>query len=243
MEEARKLTPTPAVLFFYCKHGNAERDNFLAIARSLLAQLLKHDKGLLFYFYQKCCDSGEAVLNSPAIVEELLVLAFKNCKNAYIILDGLDECPRNERKAIAQWFRELVEDLPSSDPDRLRCLFVSQDDGAARKDFAGLASIKIRTEDIKHDIDEFSRVEAGKVKEELGLSEEKTSTLARTVADSVGGISFIVCASDSLNLLNVQSGIFLLAKLVWNNLCGQTSIAGLEREIEPNTFPTEINDA
>jgi len=189
VEEAQKLTSNPVVLFFYCKHGNAERDNFLAVARSLLAQLLKQDKDLLFYFYKKCCDSGEAVLNSPALIEELLNLAFKNCQSAYIILDGLDECSREERKIIAQWFRKLVEDLSSSHPDRLRCLFVSQDDGAARKDFAGLASIKIRPEDNKQDIDEFSRIEAGKVKDELGLTDDRASILTRTVADSVGGMS------------------------------------------------------
>ncbi|KAK6082031.1 zinc finger protein [Seiridium cupressi] len=160
VEKARELHPTPAVLYFYCKHDNPERDNFLALGRSLLAQFLKHDIGLLPSFCQKSCHSGEMVLSSSALVEELLDLAFGNCKSAYIILDGLDECPRDQRKIITQWFRKLIENLPSNEPERLRCLFVSQDDGPARKDFAGLASIKIRAEDNQHDVEEHSRVEA-----------------------------------------------------------------------------------
>lgn len=233
----------PTVLFFYCKHNDPDRNNFLALARSLLAQLLKQDIGLLLYFYQKCCSSGEAVLTSPTLVEELLHLAFRNCKSAYIVLDGLDECAREERKKITQWFRKLVEDLPASEPERLRCLFISQDDGVSRKDFSGLASIKIRTEDNKHDIDEYCRVEANKLKETFPLSDEKASTIASTVANSVKGMSCVISAYALSKLLNARLGIFLLAKLMWINLSGQTSIERLESELEPNVFPNGIDDA
>ena len=121
-------------------------------------------------------------------MEKLLDLAFGNCTSAYIILDGLDECSREERKLIAQRFRKLVEDLPPTDPERLRCLFISQDDGAARKDFSGISRIKISTEDNKHDIEEYSRIEAGRLQETLEMSDEKASTIARTVSNSVGGM-------------------------------------------------------
>lgn len=222
VEEARKLTPTPIVLFFYCRHSS-QRDSFLALARSLLAQLLRQDKGLLLYFYQMYCNSGEVVLTSQALVKELLLLAFRSCKYAYIILDGLDECAREERKIITQWFRKFVEDLPTSEPKGLRCLFISQDDGVARKDFSGLASIKIRTEDIKHDIDEYSRVEADKLKAKFQLSDEDASTIASTVANSAGGM-------------------FLLAKMIWVNLFCQNSLSELAEELEPNIFPKGINE-
>jgi hypothetical protein len=96
----------------------------------------------LLYFYKKCYSSTETELTSPYLIEELLNFAFKKCKSAYIVLDGLDECAREERKKITQWFRKLVEDLPTSEPERLRCLFVSRDDGVARKDFSGIVSIK-----------------------------------------------------------------------------------------------------
>ena len=38
-------------------------------------------------------------------------------------------------------------------------------------------------------------------------------------------------------------GLFLLAKLVWTNLLGQSSIDNLERELEPGVFPSGINEA
>ncbi|KAI0157994.1 putative zinc finger protein [Hypoxylon sp. FL1284] len=225
VQEAEKLEPAPVVLYFYCKHNNPERDNFVALGRSLLAQFLKHDTELLPNFYQEYCRSGETVLSSSKSVEELLTLAFGNCKSAYIILDGLDECPRKQREIIGRWFRELVENLSNDEPERLRCLFLSQDDGAARKDYKGLPSIKIRAEDSQTDIEEYCRIEAGKLVEcHSSLPTEKANWIARTVASS-------------------SEGLFLLAKLLWTNLSCHTSIARLEEELEPNIFPKKINDA
>lgn len=193
VEETQKLASKPVTLFFYCKHNNSGHNTFIALARSFIAQILRHDEDLLAYFYQKYCDSLEPVLTSPALVEELLVHAFKNCKTAYIIIDGLDECPRMERKNIASWFRKLVEDLPQDEADRYRCLFISQDDGVARKDFSGIASIKITTDDNKGDIDEYCRVEANNLKNEFRLSDERGVAIASTVADSVGGPFDLFC--------------------------------------------------
>lgn len=188
VQKARELDPAPIVLFYYFKHGDPDRDNFVSLRRSLLAQFLRHDNELLPTLYEKSCRDVEATLTSSTLIEELLNLAFDNCKSVYIILDGLDECPRDQRKFIAQWFRNLVENLPSDAPDRLRCLFVSQDDGAARKDFAGLASVKIEAEDNQSDIEQYSRIEADKLhRQHPDLAEEKLNWIASTVADSAKG--------------------------------------------------------
>lgn len=188
VQKARELDPAPIVLFYYFKHRDPDRDNFVSLGRSLLAQFLRHDNELLPTLYEKSCRNVEAMLTSSTLIEELLNLAFDNCKSAYIILDGLDECPRDQRKSIAQWFRNLIENLPSDAPDRLRCLFVSQDDGAARKDFAGLANIKIEAEDNQSDIEQYSHIEADKLHQQHpDLSEQKLKWIASTVADSAKG--------------------------------------------------------
>ncbi|KAJ3454415.1 hypothetical protein MRS44_018309 [Fusarium solani] len=223
VEEARKLTPPVTVLFFYCKRDQPEQNSFDALARSFLLQLLKQDKGLLAYLYRKCCDSHQAVLGSPPLLKELLAFAFASCERAYIVIDGLDECARDERKSITQWFRNLVDTLPHTCPDRLRCLFVSQDDSVARKDLADLVSIKILAEDNKDDILEYSLSKSNRLGEKFELSEEEASRFAIHVADAA-------------------KGMFLLARLVWANLLGQTSIAGVEAQLGKN-FPDGINEA
>ncbi|KAF2647502.1 hypothetical protein K491DRAFT_699595 [Lophiostoma macrostomum CBS 122681] len=225
IEKALELLPTPTVVYFYCRHKDPERDNFRAIARTILSQLLTQDRDLLAYFYRKCCESGEPVLESRSTIESLLKEAFENCKCAYIVIDGLDECSREDRKDIAQWFRALIEDLPTSEPDRLRCLFVSQDDGFARKDLSGLAKIKIEIEDNKTDIESYCISQAEKLTlPPYHLARERASAIAKIVTDSI-------------------SGMFLLATLIWHEILGQTSIAGLEEELEPDVFPKEVSIA
>jgi hypothetical protein len=223
VEEAQKLTPSVTVLFFYCKHDQPEKNTLHALARNFLLQLLKQDEDLLTYLYRKCCDSGETLLTSRPLIEELLAFAFKSCERAYIIIDGLHECERDERKAITQWFRKLVETLPATEADRLRCLFISQDDGVARKDLVDLVSIKTGAEENKQDILAYSRAEANKLAGIFKLSGQEARRFAVHVA-------------------NAAQGMFLLAKLVWINLLGQTSIAGIEQQLG-DRFPNEINEA
>jgi hypothetical protein len=186
VEKARKLSPKPTVLFFYFKQGDTERDTFMSMARTLLAQLLRQDKGILDYVYNKCCNSGETFLTSHPLIEELLIFALRNCKSAYIVLDGLDECSsRAERKTIVKFFRNEIENLDPSCPDRLRCLFVCRED-SARKDFKGLAHIAVDVGNNEGDIDTFCQIQSQNLRERMeGLSEPKL----RAVADFVSAFA------------------------------------------------------
>lgn len=156
VEQARNLVPKPTVLQFYFKQGDVDRDNFVTMARTLLAQLLAQDTGILDYMYTRSCKNGEPFLSSRSEIEELLTSALGSCDSAYIILDGLDECSsRDERKSIVGFFRRLIEN-PDRDADRLRCMFVSRKD-SARKDFQGLAEIAVTLENNENDIEAFSQ--------------------------------------------------------------------------------------
>ncbi|KAF6818826.1 zinc finger protein [Colletotrichum plurivorum] len=186
IEEARGLARKPTVLYFYCKSNDKERDNFISIARSLLIQLLDQSPDLLDFFYEKYKVSTEAMLTTIPDIEGLLDIAIKNCTSVYIILDGLDECPRDQRKTISQWFRSLVEDLPPAKSDLVRCLFVSQDDGIARKDFADVTSLKIMQEDNLKDINQYSTLWASKLQEKFELSDDERDGIADRIPESCG---------------------------------------------------------
>ncbi|KAK0701292.1 hypothetical protein B0H67DRAFT_558761 [Lasiosphaeris hirsuta] len=225
VEETQKLNTHPVVLYFFCKHGDNERDNFVSIARSLLLQLLSCSKdSLLPYYYEKYATSNEAVLSTHKIIEDLLRVSILNCPTVYIILDGIDECPRKERSQISGWFCKLVEGLPPSNPDQVRCLFASQDDGVARKDFTRASAIKMTVEDNKMDIEQFSSKWAIDIQQKFDISDEARDAIARRTVSASGGM-------------------FLLAKLISTNLLYQIDVEGLNYELAPGRFPNEINAA
>lgn len=127
------------------------------------------------------------MLTNMKDIEELLRIAILDCPSVYIVIDGIDECPRDERKHITVWFRELIEGLDPRDQDRIRCLFVSQDDGVARKDFSGLENLKIEPADNKKDIEHFSKAEASQIQSEFQLDTELTAKIASKIQDAAGG--------------------------------------------------------
>lgn len=112
--------------------------------------------------------SGDAVLSSSSVAREMIRTTLHGTERTYIVIDGLDECERNSRKEISNWFRELVESLPPAEMDSIRCLFVSQDDGIARKDLGRLPTLKITTEN-EGDLKAYAEAQHREMEAKFGL--------------------------------------------------------------------------
>jgi hypothetical protein len=74
----------------------------------------------------------------------------------------------------------LIENL-DTDPDRIRCLFVSRKD-SARKDFSSLANIAVDLENNEDDIDAFSQVQSQKLGERLGVPDQRLQEIVDFVS-------------------------------------------------------------
>ncbi|KAI0022836.1 hypothetical protein F4780DRAFT_769516 [Xylariomycetidae sp. FL0641] len=225
IEEIRQLAPVPVVLFFYCRSGDRERDNFGSIGRSFLSQLLRSNKDILMpLYYDKFASSTEAVLETHTLIESMLEVALLNCPSVYIVLDGIDECTRTERKKISQWFRCVVENLPPAHPERVRCLFISQDDGVARKDFGGITTFKMEEKHNRRDIEAYSTAAAEEIQSQLDISDDMKNRVQLRMQDAAGGM-------------------FLLARLIFEDLRGSPTVLDLEEQLEDDQLPRELNDA
>ncbi|RYP30902.1 hypothetical protein DL767_006034 [Monosporascus sp. MG133] len=165
--------------------------------------------------------AGKTILAS-LIVEECRKLRIH--PDVLYFYYGVDECPRDERRKITQWFRHLVEDLEPPRQDRVRCLFVSQYDGVAQRDFRGLTAVQIKAHHTRADIQQFSVASAAKIQDELGLPDDLRAQVASRIEE----------AAD---------GMFLLAKLIADILGDSTSIEDLEVELQNDVLPTELKQA
>ncbi|KAF2116189.1 hypothetical protein BDV96DRAFT_645526 [Lophiotrema nucula] len=229
IEEAIKLKQTKhdiAVVFFYCRDQDNTRDTFISVARGLLTQLMQQDDSLLSYFYEIASRSGQTTLSSPVLAKEILDTATKNCEKLYIIIDGVDECEKEERKDLVSFLVSVWEALPIDEADSLRCMFISQDDSAARKDFSTMVALKITTNDVKHDIRSFARVWSLKIQSRFDLSDERLQYVEDVVTERA-------------------DGMFLFAKLMSAYLYEQSSLGQLEEELIPGSFPkgpTRLNE-
>lgn len=159
--------PNATVGFFFCKHQVETRNSFISVARSILAQFLAQQPCLLPFFFEKASVSSHVVLSSEAIAKEMLQTALRSSERVYIIIDGLDECPRAERKEISTWFQAVNDDASTADRDTARCLFVSQDDGVGRKDLGNLPTIKMTNEN-QEDLQDFTSVWHKRLEDKFG---------------------------------------------------------------------------
>lgn len=158
------------------------------MARGILSQLLHQDNGILPFLYEKASASGEATLSTTGLAQELLEVALKNCSNrVYIILDGINECKRQEREEIVLWFRHIVESLPPSAVEGIRCLFISQDDSYASESLSDIPMLKLNKAHNERDIRTYSTICSHRIQKKFGLSDEKREHLVKVIVERAEG--------------------------------------------------------
>jgi hypothetical protein len=143
---------TRTTAYFYCNENDLKKNNAISIYRGLLSQILNQCRDLVPYCYDKITSSGEVKLTSPSLAEQLLKLFCEKIAKQYIIIDGLDECEKAQRKLVLSFFLETVDRCDERDPGKLRVLFVSQDYPDIEKALRTTTVFKLTAEDNKKDI-------------------------------------------------------------------------------------------
>jgi hypothetical protein len=235
--------PQAKVCFFYCRSTDDDNHAFVRIARAMLSQLMVNNNQLTQLLYDHVTKSSEAMLSSESVAQNLLQTAFKSCdknQKIYIIVDGLDECIRDERKLITTWFKKQVQNIPSKDLGIMRCLFVSQDDGYARKDLSDCASIKLTPEDTRQDIDSFCNTWQTQIAEKFKPFNLQAHEIATIVASRSQGNQTAVLVTVMILTL---PGMFLYARLVTWNLYSQPNRQSVYDELHPDMLPPDLDKA
>ena len=208
--DAVQNIPDATLAFFYCKHADETRNSFISVARSILAQVLAQHPHLLPYFHEQASMSSDVSLSSTAVAKRMMQTSFSNCGRTYVIIDGLDECERGERKEISSWFQEAIEALIPADMGSIRCLIVGQDDGIARKDLGAFAIIKITNENYG-DLKAFATEWHKKIEDKFGELSSKSCHIANIISVRAQGRSalYLIKQGENRSSSNVCRDVHL----------------------------------
>ncbi|KAJ6104354.1 hypothetical protein N7523_010674 [Penicillium sp. IBT 18751x] len=154
-------------IWFYCRQGDRGRSTFVALARALISQLLKYDTDLVPYVHEKMSSRSEQMLSSESLAKELLEMLLKNFWGLYIILDGLDECARDEEEKILEWFRSR--------------------DAITTRFLRDLPIIAITSSNNLHDITTFVQSWGRKIQEKFSISVDNTNSMNEIVVERAAG--------------------------------------------------------
>ncbi|KAK8073631.1 hypothetical protein PG994_004530 [Apiospora phragmitis] len=219
---------TILVAYFYCKEMDPARNSTLAILKGLLAQFVSQARQFMPVFYEKYIESGHTSLTSTAMAKDLLKLMCQCLSRGFIVIDGLDECEEHQRKESLDFVHGLVSTCDTSDPGKLRVLFTSRDEPDIRRLMTPATIFGLRVEDTQRDIAVYVEAQTTKLREAWCIP---------------GGLSETYIQYIKQNVKDRADGMFLYAKLVMNNLHAQLTIEELAQELEPNCFPTGLQEA
>jgi len=100
-------------------------NSFLAMSSCLLEQLIIRNPDIAAFLYENAMASASRFLSSTLLSKDLLSTALGVEEHAYIVLDGLHHCSKQEVTSIISFFVEKA----SSYSKKIYCLIASRDDG------------------------------------------------------------------------------------------------------------------
>ncbi|KAK3178522.1 hypothetical protein OEA41_000659 [Lepraria neglecta] len=138
-----------------------QRDDFRAISRALLKQIVEQKQDLLPYLYEECSNGGQPVLQSEKELRSLLKIVCSSLYEAVLILDDANQIQGNTTRA----------------------LFASRDEGDIRKMLSQAIARTISMEDNIGDIGDFVAKEVSGIVEKFELSKSDGDNLRIMISE------------------------------------------------------------
>jgi hypothetical protein len=173
--------------FFFSRPGDPSRNNFRAILRGLLIQLVHHHLNLIPEVYEKCTSSGEIILESIPALTALFETVFRSCTRPFIIIDGIDECEPIERKQILTYLSGIMSTIEKEGQQYAKILYTSRDEADIRKLLSMVSRREILLQDVEPDIKEYVLSMSFELQEMFELSDSWRHKIASIVSDRARG--------------------------------------------------------
>lgn len=188
IDECRRLSSTKTA-FFYCKNNDPIRNSAIAVFRGLLLQLSIQNPLLVSYLYEVASASGRPILDDPTRAKETLAVVLDSFDSIYLVVDGLDECPKVEKTAIVTWLLATTRSGLGAGTSFPRCCLFSQDDNDMEGLLKGSPKLNITSQHNQNDILVYCSSLAEKMRIKFELSEDEVNDVSTTVSEQADGAS------------------------------------------------------
>ncbi|WQF77468.1 Putative AAA+ ATPase domain, NACHT nucleoside triphosphatase [Colletotrichum destructivum] len=213
-----------SVAYFYFKHGNSEKNNHDSFLRAVLTQLISQDTATSQGFFEKLSSQADVNIRSRESLQTLTKSALEEYRVSFLVLDGLDECDREQANVTVKWLLSLLGDDRYVDKTSLRILFSGQRDGLLDVLLRPYPAICLESSEHTADIERYCLQYVPKLRKKFPMTKE--------------------LETEILSLVTTRAqGMFLYARVVLEYLLRQVSIAKLKKTIKPDVFPAKLESA
>jgi NACHT domain len=171
-----------AVVFFYCKHDQPEKDTFTGILRGVLAQMVCKDTALASHLYEICSSKDQAGLST--MLENLAEIAFASQATSFVILDGLDECRTGEAEKALSWLLSHQNHANNGDCGHIRLLCVGQRNHVLQHMLSSAVDISLENAGHQEDVERYVKEQACRIKEEFEISSQVEEQIVTRVTNA-----------------------------------------------------------
>ena len=239
VDEIGEKAPTSHVVYFYCKESDPSRRTFNQIARSLIGQLLALNPVYLDYLYEKTLKSGERIPTSTHLCKDILKSLTTNHEKLFIGLDGLDECEESERRHILDSIHGILNS--SSTKRNVKIFLTSRKEKDIGESFGSAIRLEIKSHHLERDIKHYVQERVSELSKKFSLPTDEMERISKDVAKRSAGRWDMTTLLITVNIY--YPGMFLLARLIMDNLIDQDFPDELAEELRSEVLPKGIDDA
>lgn len=188
--------PESQMVFFYCKNTEPSRRTFAAIARSVLAQLLKLNPSCLDYLYDKAVSSGSRLSNTTATYRELIETIAMNHEYLIIGIDGLDECEESERRNIMLMIENILR--VSHKEQNVKFFLTSRREKDIQLSLSSAIRLNVEPQHIERDIRTYIRVRCSELVKKFALNSGEERNIISKISSRPEGKRPLLRKSETL---------------------------------------------
>jgi len=141
---------------------------------------------LVSYFHEQRHQKSEVTLTLESTARQIFETIAWERDRQYIVLDGLDECPKEARKMILSFLTSLITKVDAKTPSKVRLLVISQPESDIRHLLQRAQQFEVKADDNGEDIAIFVQFWMQMLQEKFGLEsgivrslEQRTCALAK----------------------------------------------------------------
>ncbi|KAL2272437.1 hypothetical protein FJTKL_06560 [Diaporthe vaccinii] len=213
------------ITYFYMKHKQPEKDTHNGLLRAMMEQIVSRDCVLSDHLFDKFTSVEGMQLRSAKCLEPLIATALETYQQSFIVVDGLDEAAPGEAAKSLKWLLSLANGGIKEPTASVRILCSGRRDGIMDSLLSDQPAIALESiPEHNTDILSYCKHMGAEIRQSLDISSTMEDEIISKVASQA-------------------NGMFLYARVVLDNLLGQITLHDLKRELEPDTFPKEIDQA
>jgi hypothetical protein len=184
---------------------------------------------------------GERRAKDPSKLLQILGQILTNHDSLYIGIDGLDECSEEERKLFSNLI--TIGSRADDDQGNIRIIVTSRHEKDLEKSLKTATKFNIKPQNLENDITAYVTFKMAQLCQRFKFTQEREQLISKEICTRPMGKLPSRNLAEILMLIETNAGMFLLARLIMDNLLSQDNLEDLNEELRFEVLPHGINEA